>query len=66
MPEMPQNDYNVLDEYVRTVLYRCSAGICDPATGHADLMYPLTAWDKGNKQEFIPYMATMLAKWKKE
>ncbi len=66
MPEMSKASYNVLDTYVRAVLKR--AGLKGDAFDDAlaDLMHPLTAWDNGNEQEFIPYMKLMLKEWKKK
>lgn len=60
---MAKSDYNILDAYVRAVLKRHAAGDSNLAEAHGDLMHPLTAWDIGNAQEFIPYMKMQLEAW---
>ena len=60
---LSKGDYDVLDRYMRAVLKRHGEGKSDLVEAHEDIMHPLTAWDKRNAQEFIPYMKLMLEKW---
>ena len=65
MTEMSDADYETLDRFMRTVLERVASGRSDVSTAMADVMHPLTAWDKGNATEFAPWMRLMLRKWEK-
>lgn len=38
---------------------------CEFSDASGEIMHVLTAWDSGNKQEFVPYMKMMLDKWQK-
>lgn len=60
---MTDEDYLVLDNFIKVVLQRVEAGECDLTSAHADIMHPLTALDKGTAAEFAPWMKTRLAKW---
>jgi len=62
---MSEENYNILDSFVKTVIKRLSAGECNGTDAVADLMHPLTAWDKDNQSEFVPWMQLYLEKWNK-
>lgn len=65
MPKMSDDDYKILNAYMRKVLVR--AGVEGDALVEAteDIMHPLTALvDTGeDSQEFIPYMRMKLGQW---
>ena len=60
---MSEEDYYTLDAFIKAVLRRVEAGELDAGSAHADIMHPLTAWDKGNATEFGPWMKARLAEW---
>jgi hypothetical protein len=60
---MSGDDYDTLQAYIQTVLRRYRDKECDFSEASLDIMHPLTAWDKGNEQEFVPYMKMMMSKW---
>lgn len=60
---MSDEDYNTLDAFIKAVLRRVAAGESDLVAAQADIMHPLTAWDKGNATEFVPWMKSQLEKW---
>lgn len=64
MARLSKSDYHVLDQFIRAALIRVEAGHLTAADALADIMHPLTAWDNGDQQEFIPFMQLMLSKWK--
>ncbi len=59
------DDYSTLDYYTQAVLRRLRDEECTLSDACADMMHPLTAWDHGDKQEFVPYMKTMMAEWQR-
>ena len=65
MSLMPDADYQTLDSFIREVLQRVADGASSVASAHADIMHPLTAWDKGNTTEFAPWMALRLREWER-
>lgn len=64
--KISDDDYKMLDLYVRTVLRRSGVSEHSMTDAVEELMHPLTALIDGGQdsQEFIPYMKMMLAKWK--
>lgn len=60
---MSDEDYHTLDAFVKAVLGRVGSGESDVGSAHADIMQPLTAWDKGNLIEFGPWMRARLEEW---
>lgn len=66
MAQMPKSDYKILDEFIRTVLARVESGESSASDAFADIMHPLTAWDIGNEQEFIPWMRSALQEWERK
>lgn len=60
---MPNSDYETLELFVQTVLKRLAEEKTDLISANEDLMYPLTAWDKGVAQEFVPWMKLRMAEW---
>jgi len=60
MASMPSKDYKSLDQFVRSVIEKVADGTLPTADGIADIMHPLTAWDNGNEQEFIPWIKQWL------
>lgn len=64
MPDQwSRSEYNLLEKYVKTVLKRHADGLSDEITARNDIMHPLTAWDRGEKQEFAPYIEMKLRQW---
>jgi hypothetical protein len=61
--KLSDDDYGTLEDYMQAVLRRFRDQECTFSDASADIMHPLTAWDQGNKQEFVPYMKMMLGKW---
>ncbi len=64
--ELSEEDYETLDSFIRAILERVEAGDYDADDAHADIMHVLTAWDRGNAQEFAPWMKTKLEEWEEE
>jgi hypothetical protein len=60
---MPRRDYDVLDKFIRTILQRYGDGHETLSQAHEGIMHPLTAWDEGNTQEFVPFMEINLKHW---
>jgi hypothetical protein len=60
---LSEQSYDVLDRYTKAALHRLARGETDVDGAHGNLMHPLTAWDRGNKQEFVPYMKLQLREW---
>lgn len=60
---MPRRDYDALDKFVRTILERHRDGHETLSQAHEGIMHPLTAWDKDNEQEFVPFMEMKLKQW---
>jgi hypothetical protein len=63
MSGLSDDDYYTLDAFVRAVLTRVNNGRCSVSEGCSDIMHPLTAWDKGNWQEFGPWMELKIDSW---
>lgn len=61
---MSDEEYHTLDAFIKAALERVSAGKSDAGSTHADIMHPLTAWDRGNATEFEPWMKARLEEWK--
>lgn len=64
MPQLSDEDYYTMDAFVRMVLTRVQNGSCSVSEGLSDIMHPLTAWDKGNRQEFRPWMKLKMDGWR--
>jgi hypothetical protein len=61
---IPDNDYNVLDQYVKAVVRRHKENGDDTDAIEA-IMHPLAAaLFRNTDQEFIPYMKSRLSQWK--
>jgi hypothetical protein len=62
--KLSDDDYGTLEHYIHMVLRRFRDNKCELPEAYADIMHPLTAWDKGNKQEFVPYMKMKMGQWR--
>lgn len=60
---MQDDEYYILDAFIKAVLTRVEAGESDVSGAHEDIMHPLTAWDKGHPTEFVPWMKARLEEW---
>jgi hypothetical protein len=65
MPQISDDDYYHLNQFVEAVLTRVRDGVCSVGEGRSDLMHPLSAWLNGDAQEVSPRMITTMEKWKR-
>lgn len=63
MGQMSDADYATLEKFIETVLRRVVEGKTTALAAEQDIMHPLTAWDRGNAQEFVPWMKTAMRGW---
>jgi len=63
MAQLSNADYNMLESFIQTALNRLIEGKATALSTHEDIMYPLTAWDRGNAQEFIPWIKITMNEW---
>jgi len=63
---MSVSDYETLEKFIQTVLRRLAEGKTDALQANEDIMHPLTAWDRGNAQEFIPWIKLRMDDWEED
>jgi hypothetical protein len=63
--KLSDDEYSTLEDYIQAVLRRFRDKECGLSDACADIMHPLTAWDGGEKQEFVPHMKLMMDKWRR-
>jgi len=66
MARMSDADYETLEKFIQTVLRRVVEQKATVLEAEQDIMHPLTAWDQGNDQEFIPWMKTAMNGWSQD
>ena len=60
MAEMSDDDYAALERFIKTIIHNVANRTMAEVDGVAAIMHPLTAWDRGNQQEFIPWVRSWL------
>ena len=63
--KLSEDDYKTLEDYILAVLRRFDDEQCTSSDASGEIMHPLTAWDNGDQQEFVPYMKMMMEKWQR-
>jgi hypothetical protein len=56
-------EYDSIDRFLKELFLRVEIGRMTASNAHADAMHVLTAFDKGNETEVLPYIGLRFAKW---
>lgn len=63
MAKFTAGEYGGIDKFLSELFVRVELGRLTASAAHADAMHVLTAFDKGNETEVLPYIGLRFAKW---
>lgn len=63
MSHLTDYEYQALERFIRAAVKRVEAGAMSAASATEDIMYPITAWDRENETEFVPWIKLRLSEW---
>lgn len=63
MDKFTDGEYSSIDKFLKELFLRVDSGRMTASSAHADAMHVLTAFDRGNEQEVLPYIGLRFAEW---